>query len=270
MEEKRRVLASQTTMYGARTSYKNRIEQLRNPVAKKLFKIMEEKQTNIAHNPDVTDKNQFLELIDAVGPHVCLIKTHIDIITNFDWDCIEQLQALSQKHNFLIFEDRKFADIGYVSKLQYTQGIYRIAEWADMITAHLISGPSIIAGLKEGTAQKKRGLIVLPRMSAMGNFITPTYTEKTLNAVQNNADFVMGVITREKLLDDSFVHFCPGVKLQEGTDALGQTHVTPQKVIEDGVDVLIGGRGIYQSKDPQKTVQEYKKAGWGAYESMLG
>lgn len=31
---------------------------------------------------------------------------------DFDADLIEQLEALSTMHDFLIFEDRKFADIG--------------------------------------------------------------------------------------------------------------------------------------------------------------
>ena len=39
-------------------------------------------------------------------------QTHIDIIQDFDSDLVTQLQALSKEHDFLIFEDRKFADIG--------------------------------------------------------------------------------------------------------------------------------------------------------------
>jgi len=33
-------------------------------------------------------------------------------LVDFDQDLIEQLKKLRTKHDFMIFEDRKFADIG--------------------------------------------------------------------------------------------------------------------------------------------------------------
>ena len=248
-------------------TYQQRAQQTHHPLAKHLFNLMEEKQTNLAFSADVTSKQALLTLADGVGPEICVLKTHIDIINDFDSHLTNQLTYLAKKHNFLIFEDRKFADIGNTVSLQYAEGIYHIADWADIINAHILPGPGIIAGLKAIGKAKQRGLLLLAEMSSADNLLTGDYVKTTINLAQQHKDFVIGFIAQHKLtVDPDLIHMTPGVSLYGSYDQLGQHYLHPTKVIqENGSDIIIVWRGIYQAANPQQAAQEFRNLGWQAY-----
>ncbi|KAK3739794.1 hypothetical protein QZH41_000699 [Actinostola sp. cb2023] len=248
-------------------TYEARAKVAKHPVAKQLFEIMSTKSTNLAVSVDLTKGGDILELVDKVGPHVCLVKTHIDIIEDFTPEFLTSLGELAEKHKFLLFEDRKFADIGNTVKHQYSQGIYHIADWAHIVNAHPVPGEGVITGLKEIGGPKGRGCLLVAEMSAQGNLATGDYTKAAVDMAINHSDFVIGFITLKSLVDDpEFIHMTPGVKLTQGGDTLGQQYLTPAEVVgKRGSDVIIVGRGIYHADDPIKTAVEYKEAGFKAY-----
>lgn len=225
-----------------------------------LKNIITSKKTRLCVSLDVTTTEQLLLLADQLGPFVCMVKTHIDIISDFSWQTVENLKALSQKHQFLIFEDRKFADIGKTVKQQCAGGVYQIAKWADLINAHPISGEGIISGLQEACRDYKAKLLLIAELSSAGNLINPAYTQACVEMAQKHSDFVAGFISQKRLVDsDQFWHLTPGVNLEIKAGALGQQYRRPeQALVRDRCDVMIVGAGIYESKNPVQKAKEYQ------------
>ncbi|CAE6491910.1 unnamed protein product [Rhizoctonia solani] len=261
------------------STYEERIQNFSNPTARSLLDIMSRKKTNLCVSVDVTTKASLLRIVDAAGPSVCMVKTHIDIVEDFDQDLVDQLQQLSKKHDFLIFEDRKFADIGNTVTLQYSRGVHRISSWSHITNAHIVPGPGVISGLARAGQSLGRGLLLLAEMSSAGALTTGEYTKTAVKLANEHSDFVIGYIamSRQGVQSDSgkdFLILTPGVGLDTKGDGLGQQYRTPREVIFDGgCDVIIVGRGIYgkgEGNDDElirRESERYRREGWEAYEA---
>jgi len=237
-----------------------------NPTAKRLLATMRDKQSNLSLAADFTTSAELLYWAEQLGDAICLLKLHIDILEDFTPEVIEKLTALSKKKRFLLFEDRKFADIGNTVMHQYAKGIYKIASWADIVNAHIVPGPGIIEGLKRVGGPLGRGLLLLAQMSSKGALTDHTYAQSAYAMALQFPDFVIGFISQRKLGPaPHLLTLTPGIHLHATQDALGQQYRTPQQAIHDGADILIVGRAITEAKDPKHEAALYAQAGWSAY-----
>jgi len=254
-------------------NYGQRAEQCNNAVGKRLLSLMHDKHTNLCLSADVTTSAELVRLATICGPHIVMLKTHIDIVVDFTPQLINTLLTIASEMNFLIFEDRKFADIGNTVAMQYGGGMYRIAEWADVTNAHLLPGRGVIDGIASAAHKLKspRALLLIGEMSSEGSLCRDAYTDATVAAAESSDSFVMGFICQKRLSKrPGLIHCTPGVQLpSDGAatgDGLGQSYNSPATVIGGGSDIIIVGRGIYAAAGAEvEQCKRYQQAGWDAY-----
>ncbi|KAK3304031.1 Orotidine 5'-phosphate decarboxylase domain-containing protein [Chaetomium strumarium] len=143
-------------------SYAERAKTATHPLTRYLFRLMDLKASNLCLSADVTTARELLTLADKVGPSIVVLKTHYDLVSGWDYNphtgTGAKLAALARKHGFLIFEDRKFVDIGKTVQMQYTAGTARIIEWAHITNANIDAGKDMVRAMAEAAAQWKHRL----------------------------------------------------------------------------------------------------------------
>ena len=246
-----------------RLSYQEKYENAQHSVSKKLLETALAKQSNLIASADVTTTQELLELADKVGPHIIALKTHIDIISDFDYqNTIVPLKELAAKHQFLLMEDRKFADIGNTQELQFTSGVFKITDWADFVTSQ------VIGGFESLDCFKNVGVVAIIGMSSKGTLTTNSYREEALKVALSHPNVIGGV--SQNAIPEEILLFTPGVNLADSGDGKGQQYNTPDHVFKTlHTDFIIVGRGIYKSENPGEAAVTYKNEGWKAYLSSL-
>ena len=228
-----------------------------NETAQRLLGIAHRKKSNLIASIDLITTKEIIELLNEIGNDICGAKLHIDIITDFTPSFIDELLIIAKRFDFLLIEDRKFADIGNTQLLQLSKGMYAISSWADMVTIHLIAGESALKAIQDWDSEKKPALIPVIEMSSSGALTDQDYIEKCKRFMYNYTD-VIGAVCQTAELNTGFLKFTPGVNLESKNDDKGQNYNSPKYAIEQLYsDFLIIGRGIYSANDPKNEIGKY-------------
>jgi uridine monophosphate synthetase len=150
-------MAAKSLEHVSRSSFAERAKKTTHPLSTYLLRLMTIKQSNLCLSADVSTTNQLLHLADAIGPSIVVLKTHYDLINNWDYHPTTgtgaRLNRLARRHGFLIFEDRKFGDIGSTVQAQYTEGSAKIIEWSHITNVNMIPGKAVVNTMAEAATR---------------------------------------------------------------------------------------------------------------------
>ena len=252
------------------------------PPLQRIRDTIRRKKSNLVLSLDVTDQQSFFAILEACAPALCMVKTHADIMHGDLNAFCRRLRRTAEQADLVILEDRKFADIGSTVQKQFRGGPARIAEWADLVTVHMIAGEAILDGLlpdSAGAAGAECGALLLARMSSRGNLISQEYTRRVFEIGGRRRHQVAGYIGHaedhaalralKRQIPPGQLLLVPGVHLSAQGDELGQQYLDVNSAVRGGADAIIVGRGIYQEQDPAAAAQSYRSAAWSALQHRL-
>jgi len=243
-------------------------------IARKYMETAVKKKSLVCLAADRSTMKGLVDLVNEVGPYIAALKTHVDLVDDWTADGWKDFCELAHQSGLMIFEDRKFADIGKITRKQMG-GIYDIKAWSDLVTAHLISGPDIVDGIQSAWSDAERvgGVLLLAQMSSRGNLLETDYAAKVVESGKANSG-VFGFIGNGsnpdeiKRLRDAVGHskmiWTPGINLETGDGAMGQRYGDPREAVLSGSDCIIVGSGIHGSENPAEKAKKYAELSFAA------
>lgn len=215
---------------------------------------------------DFDDEAAANDLIAKLDPKACRLKIGKEMFTYFGPEWVKKVVALG----FDVFLDLKFHDIpNTVAKA--VKAAASLGVW--MVNVHASGGPEMMkAALKAlNESGEKRPLLtavtVLTSMdqsqldSVLGNReINEQVKRLALLTQECGLDGIVcsaqEAITLRQLVNENFLLVTPGIR-PAGSEKGDQVRVsTPESAIQSGVDYLVIGRPITQTRDPLNSLNQ--------------
>ena len=203
----------------------------------KLKELVKKKKSTLCFSADLDDKNKLIEILSNIGDKIVICKIHYDIYEDNDYTLKEKLIELSIEKDFLLMEDRKFVDISYTVEKQYR----KFAKWIDLVT--------VMGNVNSEVVSNLSGVVLISNMSN-NNY---DYIESVKEIVNKYPQRVLGVVTQHRINLNGLINMTPGIS--KSKLVVGDQKYRTVKDVD--TDIVIVGRGIYESDNYMESVKMY-------------
>jgi len=178
-----------------------------------------------------------------------------------------RLAAFAKSYGFKTFLDFKFHDVPSV----VAKGIINLKGIADLVTVHLSGGDKMIREAVAAAAGELLviGITVLTSLDGADledmNINVGTQAQVARLAEIGSVAGIDGCVSSvnelpmlKKAYPDAFL-VTPGLKMGKGTQEDQKRSSNPRWAYEQGSNLMVMGRDIYQASDPVKQVEDIEK-----------
>ena len=201
---------------------RNYQELVGNDFNNRLLNIIKSKQTSVCLSLDTGSWNKGRSILESCAPYICMVKLHLDLLTDWNNTATQEILDMSKTHNFLILEDSKLDDVPNIVESQVYGGLHSFGNWVDAVTVNTVNFVSTNNALYR-SAKKNRSdavskdLTCIPvgQYNTKDSMVTKDYSNDFKNRLLEEKDtrFQTRTIIQQNLYktDNQFLRMTPGV-----------------------------------------------------------
>ena len=184
------------------------------------------------------DKSRLIKILENIGDKIVICKIHYDFYEDDNKELKNRLIELSIEKDFLLMEDRKFVDISYTVEKQYS----KYSKWIDLVT--------VMGNVNSEVVSKLSGVVLVTNMSN-NNY---DYIDNVKEIANNYPERLVGLVTQYRINLNGLINMTPGINKE--TKVVGDQNY--RKVNDVDTDIVIVGRGIYNSDNYSESANIYR------------
>lgn len=247
---------------------RNYQELVDNSFNKRLLNIIKTKHTTVCLSLDTGSWNKGKSILESCAPYICMVKLHLDLLTDWNNTATQEIIEMSKNHNFLILEDSKLDDVPKIIENQVYGGLHSFGNWVDAITVNSVNFSSINDILYRSSKKKRldtvsKELVCIPvgQYNTKDSMITKDYSVNFKNMLleERESRFQIRTIIQQNLYktDNQFLRMTPGV-IEDDKDIIFNEERERYRSIETAMMrdrnhvVIIGGNIIINDNIVEK------------------
>ena len=207
-------------------------------VKHKLIGLIIKKKSKLCFSADLDDKNRLIKILEDIGDKIVICKIHYDFYEDDNKDLKNKLIELSIEKDFLLMEDRKFVDISYTVEKQYR----KYSKWIDLVT--------VMGNVNSEVVSKLSGVVLIGNMSNNKY----DYIENVQEISIKYPERLVGIVTQYRINLKGLINMTPGI----GKIKYSDNDQNYRPVDDVDTDIVIVGRGIYNSEDYIGSAETYR------------
>lgn len=207
-------------------------------VKHKLLDLMIKKESKLCFSADLDDKDKLIKILEDIGDKIVICKIHYDFYEDENKELKNKLIELSIEKDFLLMEDRKFVDISYTVEKQYR----KYSKWVDLVT--------VMGNVNSEVVNKLAGVVLIGNMSNNKY----DYIENVQEISSKYPERLIGIVTQYRINLNGLINMTPGISKIKYSDS--DQNYRPANDVD--TDIVIIGRGIYNSEDYITSAETYR------------